>query len=172
MSETPIVVPFTELHPATEAALEPHRERVRYVDVSEHGAYWELFRSLWARSEDLILIEHDVEIGPDTIERFDCCEAPWCTSPYWWERRPGYAQPSHTCWAGLGCVRFRAALMRRVPELGDQALLQECHPEAPDPPYEYQWVDGLQGGILTLDHELTPCQHEWVAHHQRMAAPV
>jgi hypothetical protein len=57
-------------------------------------------------------------------------------------------------------------LMRKVPELGDQALLRERHPEAPDPPYDYEWVGPIQGGVLQFDHELLPCQHEHVAHHQ------
>ena len=42
-----------------------------------------------------------------------------------------------------------------IPELGSTEQLLEAHPEAGPPPYEYRWVDGIQGGVLTLDHGLT-----------------
>lgn len=165
----PIVVPFIKLHPATEAALEPYGDRVQYVEVSDYGAYWELFSSLWARGDDFIVIEHDIEPRPDTIESFDACPAWWCTAPYPYRERPGSAWGTENvveAWGSLGCVRFRAELIREVPELAGAEQLRAAHPEIPDRPFHYAWVDYFAGGVLRHDHGKAPCLHDRVQHHQ------
>ena len=164
-----IVVPLTRLHPDTAAALAPFGTRVRYVDVSAPGAYWELFRGLWRAGEDVILIEHDIVVGPGTIAHFDRCPESWCTCPYLWhwkgtypwvkDRRPKLLN------ADLGCVRFRAELMAAAPELGDDAILGELVENwRPGLPLPYWLVDDVVRGVLLFRRHYAFCEHERVDH--------
>jgi hypothetical protein len=165
-----IFVPYTDLHPATVAALEPHRERVELVEVSEEGAYWRLFESLWQRGEDFILVEHDIEVGASTVETFDECPKAWCTATYRWRRREGYRGPADVIlWHALGCVRYRAELMAQLPELGDSRWLLSKWPHLGEPPFNYRKVDAIQSELL-LHRRRLPHRHAMVTHHQRLGA--
>jgi hypothetical protein len=74
-------------------------------------------------------------------------------------------EPVMDCWNGLGCVRFRAQIMREIPILGDTDQLVARWPELGEPPWDYRWVDALHGLVLTHDHCMIPCKHGTVAHH-------
>lgn len=164
-----IYVPYTDLHPATLAALEPERDRVELVDVSEDGAYWHLFESLWRRGEDFILVEHDIEVGESTIESFDRCPKSWCTATYRWQRREGYRGPSDVIlWHALGCVRYRSELIARHPEVADTRWLRARWPHLGEPPFDYRLVDAIQSEVLRRRLQ-QPHLHARVTHHQRIA---
>jgi hypothetical protein len=172
----PIVVPFVrdELDSRTVAALEPYGSRVEYVDVGgDIGAYWSLFSEMWRRGGDWILVEHDIEVTPRvTIERFDSCPEPWCTSPYWWQWQPGYPEsrkPGERVWRDVGCVRYRAELMAAAPELSSAEKMRARWPELPEV-VRWDWVAGLQG-LALASHGRQPHVHDQVAHHQRLAEP-
>jgi hypothetical protein len=163
-----IVVPYTDLHPATLAALEPHRHRVEPIQVVDEGAYWRLFQSLWQRGEDFILVEHDIEVNESTITGFDECPASWCTAKYRWRRREGYRGPTDVILVhALGCVRYRAELMAQIPELGDPAWLRSRFSQLGEQPWDYRLVDAIQSEVLLRRRRLAPHLHEMVAHHQR-----
>ncbi len=162
-----IFVPYTALHPATVAALEPHRDRVELVEVSQEGAYWSLFESLWQRGEDFILVEHDIEVGESTIESFDECPTTWCTATYRWQRREGYRGAKDVIlFHALGCVRYRAELMAQIPQLGDTAWLRSKWPRLGELPWSYRLVDAIQSEVLRYRNR-TPHLHPMVTHHQR-----
>lgn len=100
-------MPFTHVSDETREALE-HVVGIEYVDVSASDtAYFELFQELWQSGDDFLIIEQDIVIRPDTIGSFKRCTAAWCAAPYPYLGSETYA--------GLGCVRFRAALTRELP---------------------------------------------------------
>jgi hypothetical protein len=103
-----IVVPYTKLSVETEEALAGLR--VEYVDVSaELTSYFDLLNELWLACEDLIIVEQDIVINGGTIPGFIRCNSLWCAAPYPYLGAGVYA--------GLGCVRFRKALMEAHPDL-------------------------------------------------------
>lgn len=74
---------YTKLHPATEKALTEHAPDAVLTDVSgnQHN-YWIELEKYWGDPEDLIIIEHDIEITADTIQSFEACDSDWCVFPY------------------------------------------------------------------------------------------
>lgn len=113
-----IVVPHTRarLRDETVEALRAHMrdsDTVEFVDVSGHDLQlWETWQWAWQAREDVIWVEHDIVIGPDTIPGFEACQDEWCAH--------GYEYAHFGVYAGTGCVRFRASLMRAFPDLWDQ----------------------------------------------------
>ncbi len=97
-----VVVPYTRVHPATRAALDRCAPHAEYVDVSASDfAYHALLTRLWAEREDLILIEHDIEVDEAIIDAFETCPRLWCC----------VAEAPGASWAALTCNRFRRELM-------------------------------------------------------------
>ena len=114
-----ILVPFTAsgLDPRTTAALTEHVPAGvdvvwRELDPTDDTAYARLLVEAWAWPGDLIIVEHDIGIGPGVIEGFDACRQPWCGHPY------SIGEQSLVC---LGCTRFTAHLKATLPSLMAQA---------------------------------------------------
>ena len=106
-----IVCPFTKLHPKTKEALNRFAPDAHFVDVSDcPSAYWEVLYEAWWGEEDLIIVEHDIEIHSSVLSTFESCTEPFCSFPY----RGGNQGPLER---GLGCVRFSTELQRAVPGL-------------------------------------------------------
>lgn len=82
------------------------------IDAANDWGYCLLLDKLWRkaarRHDDLIVVEHDILIGDDTLDRFARCDRGWCAAPYW------IANQYRTA---LGCTRFRAHLIRSNPDL-------------------------------------------------------
>jgi hypothetical protein len=111
-----VVVPYTELHQATRAALDRYKAYcpVRYADVSyDARAYGRLLAEVWAQGETFCWIEHDIEIGPSTLYDFRACSYGYCAAPYPWTTDVGPA---------MGCVRFSAAFIAKYPYVALDAL--------------------------------------------------
>lgn len=85
-----------------------------WVDVSSSDtAYHESLTAIWGQRENFATLEHDVLCRPDIVEAFEECPEPWCVF--------GYSEMCHPecmeAWANeLGCTRFRAELMEKVPD--------------------------------------------------------
>lgn len=85
-----------------------------WVDVSSSDtAYHEALSNIWERGENFATLEHDIICRPDIVQAFEECPEPWCIY--------GYADMCHDAcreaWANaLGCTRFRAELMAKVPD--------------------------------------------------------
>jgi len=106
-----VYVPWTRQYPECRVALEPAAPV--YVDVSaDPHDYWRLVRALWGEREPFILVEHDVIVGPGTIEELRACPEPWCA----------FAIHSVDVGTGMswvatfGCVRFRPSGDWPLPE--------------------------------------------------------
>lgn len=105
-----LICPYIELTLATEESLEGLD--VEYVDVSsDDEAYWRLLSGLWTEAADFALIEHDIIAPAAFLNSFDACDHEWCAYSYRYKTWEQYT--------GLGCVRFRASLMRAEPHLMD-----------------------------------------------------
>ena len=63
----------------------------------------------WLGIEDLVVVEHDIELHDDVLTTFASCRDPWCVCPY----RLSPDAPLLT--RGLGCARFTAEAQRKVP---------------------------------------------------------
>lgn len=95
----------------------------RLVDVSvSDDAYWQLWWSMWADRRDITVVEHDIVIAGEVLASFEACPADWCAAPYPYCR--GYV------YHGLGCVRVRASLIGRHPDLWEVigGMADEKHP--------------------------------------------
>jgi len=88
-------------------------------------AYGELLEGLWAKGETFLVIEHDIVIGPKTVQEFAECEEEWCSAPYTY-----FDQPVTTSGGGLGCTKFDKTLMARWPTMMRSAmeLVYQGHP--------------------------------------------
>lgn len=106
-----VIVPYTKLIGRVTNALDASGYEWEAVNVSEsYQRYWYLVRELWAAGEDFTLIEHDVVVDPEvTLQGFESCPMDWCSCPYPYQMMPsGY-------YFGMGCTRYRAALLKRQP---------------------------------------------------------
>ena len=108
-----VVVPYTEIgagvFEALEAARRPQDEiRPQFVGDSD-TAYWDLLSELWRAGETFTVVEQDIIVEPNTLSNLDACPKLWCCAPYPYLRSERYA--------GLGCARFHANLLRSQPDL-------------------------------------------------------
>lgn len=80
-------------------------------DVSNgQFSYFHLVNSLWDEREGWMNVEHDIVINPDTLKSFEECEHDWCIAPY------PYLMMPEGVYAGLGCCKFSADLIKRNPD--------------------------------------------------------
>jgi hypothetical protein len=107
-----VVVPYVEgkLDPRTTRALRLANIDARELDPADDCAYHALLSELWAAGETFAIVEHDIEIGPDTLTSFDKCPEPWCVAPYPGRSFKNYPVPILR--VALGCVRFRAEFLK------------------------------------------------------------
>ena len=111
-----IVVGFTELHPATEKALQlwASNYEVNYHDVSSSNEeYFNVLAKYWSLGESFIVIEHDVEIRKETIPKLTRCSRSWCAF--------SYAMGASGYQTALGCTKFSTALLQKYPNAMKQA---------------------------------------------------
>lgn len=98
---------YNQVHPLTRAAIARYAPQTEYIDTSGSDfAYWEAIRDHWTGEEDLMLIEHDVEIHAQVIPQFEACENIWCHFPY--PYRGGVTSMA------TGCTRYRKELQQMV----------------------------------------------------------
>ena len=104
-----VLCAHTSLRPKTRAALERYAPQTEFVDVSgDDYAYWRQIALRWGGGEDLLVVEHDIEIHENVIPQLEACSEPWCTFAYklW--------NPDVWCYNALGCTRFSASLMADI----------------------------------------------------------
>lgn len=119
--ETTVVMPHVPpLRPRVVEALDGWD--VAFVDVSgSDDAYWQLLANLWSEGRGFVLIEHDIVVRPDSIEKLVACHEPWCSFQVPYVGR---------LYAGLSCAKFSAGLIARYPDALDRisGLEDEDHP--------------------------------------------
>lgn len=167
-----VLAPYVRMHPLTDESLTrfaPHAER---TDVSHSDtAYIKLLAKAWADGETFLLVEHDIELHHRVMGEAESCCHLWCTWPYA-RLMPG----PHSTWDGerwsagiplltrsLGCTRFSADLMAKMPDMVDQAL------KAPlcwaGPAGHWSRIDDAVGHTLALAQYPVHVHHPEVKHH-------
>jgi hypothetical protein len=151
-----VYVPYTRIHPKTRAALDAHGGRWTPVDVSaSHTAYFDALSRLWkVGDEDLIIVEHDVEITDQVVPSFQTCRRPWCTYSY-----ACGADGLSVTDIGLGCVRFTRELRAAIPDLMDQVGRTPVLY-----PHDWRCIDGPLSSVLGTAGIVHHC-HGQVTHH-------
>ena len=90
-------------------SIRAHAPQADLIDVTgDDLAYWREIRARWDGTDDLVIVEHDIQIGPDTIGSLVSCDKPWCVFAY---DIFGVKRITNA----LGCTRFSAELQRAVP---------------------------------------------------------
>lgn len=144
-----IVVPYTDIHPDTRAALE-HWPSVEYRYTGHDDyAYGRLLRELWSDGEDFLLIEHDVVPTNDHLIRMVTCPNAYCAAPYAWLQAVGVT---------LGFTRFRSILLRTYPDTAEIAC-RIPHPCGEPGHYRTPLDVWLQAAVLRDLYGLQPCCH-------------
>ncbi len=70
-------------HPRSVESVQEYAPQAEIVDVSsDNFAYWREIRARWRGTEDLVLIEQDIEIVPGGVEEMLACEHDWCCYAY------------------------------------------------------------------------------------------
>lgn len=105
-----IRVPMTRWRPGVTRALDltGRTWRPAWVNATDSD-YFDLLAELWTAGDTFTIVEHDVIVTREALDSFDTCPGDWCASPY-----PYLWGEPHT---GLGCARFRAAILTRHPDL-------------------------------------------------------
>ena len=103
-------------HPFALDAIKRYAPQAELKDVGENPhSYHRLLYETWDQGEGFLLIEHDVEIGPDTIPSFEQCQGDWCIAragaPGNRPDNPLYMERS------LCCTRFSSKLIAEHPDL-------------------------------------------------------
>jgi len=97
-------------HEQAMAALGDYAPQAEVLDVTgDNYAYWNAIAERWTGERDLIIVEQDIEIGPDTITTMESCKQDWCCYAY-----PIFRTKVRLR-VGLGCVKISAAAQRRIP---------------------------------------------------------
>lgn len=155
---------YTSLHPACEAALPPGTELVWTGADDQH--YWRELMARWDGSDDLVTIEHDVEIHDGVLPAFAACGAAWCAFAY--EYSP--ATPGTLATGALGCTRFSTRVQRQFPDIAAQAAAFAVANGLPAvPPWDA--CDSWLRRALEVE-ALPACQHEPLVRHYRRAADI
>lgn len=104
---------YTALHPAAAAALSRHAPGADLADVSGSPyAYGQEVARRWLGREDLVNVEHDIEISGNVLPEFSACADDWCVFPYEIAHRGNWVG---IVAQGLGCVKFSVVVQRAVP---------------------------------------------------------
>lgn len=144
-----VVVPYTNVHPDTRAALEPWPDVEYRWTGDDDYAYGRLLRELWAAGEDFLLIEHDVVPTVDHLLRMAICPSAYCAAPYAWLQAVGVT---------LGFTRFRSVLLRAYPDAAEIAC-RIPHPYGDPGHYRTPLDVWLQAAVLRDLYGLQPCCH-------------
>ena len=117
-----LVVPYTSLRPETAAALAASGFPFEEARVDDGDGYWRLLSGLWEAGEPFAIVEQDIVVGPGTLPDLAACPRDWCSFGY-----PYFVSDNYH---GLGCVRFSAALLARVPDAMDRVgeMSDATHP--------------------------------------------
>ena len=148
-----VLIPYTVRHLTTELGVEGAKPTWVNVGKTPYD-YWRVLCDWWVR-EELIVIEHDVQARPSIFDEFDSCPEPWCFFRYD-NHSPENADAWR--WATLGCTRFRAEIIKAVPDA--VTGIEERHRD-----WHYLST-GL--GIALRDAGFEPHMHESAVNHHRM----
>lgn len=111
---------YTKLHEKTAESLAKYAPETVFADVwGDPFNYWKELEKHWDEKEDLIIIEHDIEIHDKVIDEFRRCASLWCTFPYdHFHEDKGI----RTLTMSLGCTKltYEARQIARPEDLANQ----------------------------------------------------
>jgi hypothetical protein len=142
-----LIVPYTSLRPETAAALDASGFPREEILVDDGGGYCGLLTALWRAGEAFVVVEQDITVGPGTLPDLAACPRGWCSC--------GFPYMSSENYHGLGCVRFSADLLARVPDAMDRVALMS---DATHPPRHWCRLDGWLSVVLREAGEKR-CEH-------------
>lgn len=158
-----VVLPYTRIHPLTDQALAELVPDAERVDLGRDDyAYGRLLERLWVPGEDLMIIEHDVQLTRVALDEAINCPCWWSAAPYTGQ---GTAhREASIIVQSLGCVRFRSELIEAAPGAIAQANSVIDAARNICPPGHWKCLDGR---ILSALGQagFTPHQHDEVPHH-------
>lgn len=97
-------------HPDAMAALKKYAPQAALVDVTgDNYAYWNAIRERWTGERDLIIVEQDIEVGPEMVSTMESCKQDWCCYAY-----PIFRTKVRLR-VGLGCTKVSAVAQRKIP---------------------------------------------------------
>ena len=108
-----VIVPFTRLHPVTEAVLASYSLNIRYERLEGDQAYRLLLQRLWREGETVVIVEQDILPWPSAIEELHQCMGLWCSCSYLYGG-------AYSLFHMLGCTKLSAKLMQLLPDLWDE----------------------------------------------------
>lgn len=155
--DMPVVLPHTEggLRPETREAAIRSGLLVQDAVLASDESYHDLIAEHWAAHESFITLEQDIVPHDGALRELAECAEPWCAFAYDY---PPFGQ-----YAGMGCAKFSADLIRRFPDaLTETAKWQDdTHP-----PKHWCRVDGWLKQYL-LDRGANQHVHGLVRHLHR-----
>lgn len=117
-----VIVPHTPegLKPETRKAVLAHAPE--FFPLVGESAYHDLIAALWSQQEGFVTVEQDVVPGPEDIQAIIDCPEPWCAY--------AYDYPPFGLYAGMGCAKFSAQLLKEWPQAMNFCALEsdEAHP--------------------------------------------
>ena|ERR1700733_1079962 len=110
---TSVLCCYTEMRQETLDSLLTYAPDFDMVNVSgDDYGYWKAINSHWNGTNDLVIIEHDIEIDVRVMPSFKICDRDWCLFSYnAWSNSDADADYEHA----LGCTKFSAHMQRLVP---------------------------------------------------------
>lgn len=103
-----VIVPYIEIHPLVKLVLD--KEGAEYIKMQDKESYWKLLCDIWARGEDVVIVEHDIIPWPGAIDELLGCPAEWCTFTY--EMKQGFGVHH-----AFGCAKLGSGLMSELPSV-------------------------------------------------------
>jgi hypothetical protein len=101
---------YANLRPETAATIAEFAPGTELVDVAEDKyGYWRNVCERWTGSDDLLIVEQDMELIAEVVPSFEDCPEQWCLFEY--QGNPFMGTLSRH----LGCTRFRKELQQAVP---------------------------------------------------------
>lgn len=159
-----VVCPWTQLHERTRASLALYAPQAEMVELgTDLDCYWELLAQLWEVGEAFCVVEHDIEVGPETLQEFAVCPEWWCVAPYNGARSLVPPHERTLLRRSLGCARFDAELLATHPGIMQQVgQIDDAYP--PIVRRDYRRLDARLSSVLE-GLEFEAHQHAPVLHH-------
>lgn len=108
-----VLAPFVRMDYRTAIALGRYIPEDRLETIytgADDYAYWHAVYSRWTGEQDLMIVEHDIEIHEGVYESLRDCPEPWCSFSY--KAAPLDGVKCTDLSTGFGCAKFSAEAQR------------------------------------------------------------
>lgn len=149
-----VILPYTKPHETTAAVLTATGMpwTAEWVGGSDRD-YFDLLDRTWRNGGTFTVVEHDIVPTVEALKSLNECGNDWCACSY------PYLYGERT--AGLGCTRFRSALIVRHPDLFEVVATMT---DAGHPPMHWCRLDAWTRQTLTTRGESRCEAHSQIEH--------